>query len=295
MANEPEEIKIPVPWGYISGKWWGPQDKQPVLAIHGWQDNAGSFDRLAPLLPAHIAILCIDLPGHGLSSPYPKGCFYYLHWDGLSVVRRIVKYFKWEKITILGHSLGGAIGFLYAASYPDDTDKLICIDVASPAFADVSEMVDMTRRGIDKFLKYENYTKKDEPCYGYEEMLNVMLLGHDGSLTLASGEILVKRGSYKDPVTNNYLFTRDVRLLSLIPCISLEVASEYARNITCKVLNIKAKPGSRYRCNDLYHAILDEIKETARHFEFFEVEGTHHLHLNNPEDISSYVINFLES
>jgi pimeloyl-ACP methyl ester carboxylesterase len=274
------------------GKWWGPRDKQPVLAIHGWQDNAGSFDRLASLLPPHIAVLCIDLPGHGLSSPYPKGSFYYVHWDGLFVVRRIVMYFKWEKITIIGHSLGGAVGFLYAASYPDETEKLICLDVASPVFADINDVVDMTRKGIDKFLKYENYTKEDEPCYQYEEMLDIMLFGHSGSLTLASSEILMERGSYKDPVTNNYLFTRDVRLLSLIPVIPPAVALEYAANITCKVLNIKAKRDAI--CNDFYLEILDKVKETAEYFEFFEVEGTHHLHLNNPEAISLYVINFLE-
>ncbi|KAG8302741.1 hypothetical protein J6590_025016 [Homalodisca vitripennis] len=70
-TREPVEIKIPVPWGHISGKWWGPQDKNPVIAIHGWQDNAGTFDNLAPLLPADVPFLCIDLPGHGFSSHLP--------------------------------------------------------------------------------------------------------------------------------------------------------------------------------------------------------------------------------
>lgn len=58
-----EEITIPVPWGVVAGKWYGDRKKQPVLAIHGWQDNAGTFDRLCPLLPSTIPILCIDLPG----------------------------------------------------------------------------------------------------------------------------------------------------------------------------------------------------------------------------------------
>lgn len=51
----------------FSGKWWGPRTKQPILALHGWQDNAGTFDTLAPLLPHHIPLFCIDLPGHGAS------------------------------------------------------------------------------------------------------------------------------------------------------------------------------------------------------------------------------------
>lgn len=32
-----EEVRIPVPWGHLAAKWWGPQDKRPILCLHGWQ------------------------------------------------------------------------------------------------------------------------------------------------------------------------------------------------------------------------------------------------------------------
>lgn len=73
MKREWEEIKIDVPWGFVAGKWYGDRNQTPVIALHGWQDNAGSFDRLIPLLPPCIPILAIDLPGHGKSSHYPTG------------------------------------------------------------------------------------------------------------------------------------------------------------------------------------------------------------------------------
>lgn len=92
-----KEIQIPMPWGQISGKWWGPRDQQPIVAIHGWQDNSGSFDNLAQLLPSNIAMLSIDLPGHGFSSHLPYGQFYYVFWDGVIALRRIIKYYKWNK------------------------------------------------------------------------------------------------------------------------------------------------------------------------------------------------------
>lgn len=63
---QPKEVKIRVPWGgYIAGKWYGPDNVQPILMIHAWQDNAGSFDPLLPLLPSNFSYLAIDLPGHG--------------------------------------------------------------------------------------------------------------------------------------------------------------------------------------------------------------------------------------
>lgn len=81
------------------GKWWGPEDKQPIIAIHGWQDNAGTFDNFVQLLPSDISVLCIDLPGHGFSSHLPKGQYYYMFWDGIVTLRRIVKYYKWNKVS----------------------------------------------------------------------------------------------------------------------------------------------------------------------------------------------------
>lgn len=53
---------------------------------------------------------CIDLPGHGFSSHLPKGQEYFLFWDGVHFLRRIVKHFGWKEVTIIGHSLGGQIG-----------------------------------------------------------------------------------------------------------------------------------------------------------------------------------------
>lgn len=71
-----EEVSIPVRCGHVAGKLWG-GDKggQPILALHGWQDNAGTWDPLVPLLNVKRPILAIDFPGHGLSSNIPPGLY----------------------------------------------------------------------------------------------------------------------------------------------------------------------------------------------------------------------------
>ncbi|KAK0082093.1 hypothetical protein PV325_011073 [Microctonus aethiopoides] len=291
---EPEEIEIPVPWGHISGKWWGSKDAQPILALHGWQDNAGTYDKLAPILAQKIAILSIDLNGHGLSSHLHDGTFYYVFWDGIILVRRIVKHYKWDKIKILGHSLGGAIGFLYAASYPDEVDSLMCLDIVSPTVKNIEKSVASTGDCIDKYLKYEKLTLDSVPCYNYDEMIDIVVDAYAGGITRESAEILMRRGMQPAPTFGKYYFSRDPRLkVSLLGMFSLDLTTAYAKQIKCKYLNIRAVPGLKFDHPEDYQFILDIIKSKAKQFEYHEVEGTHHVHLNEPEKIAPIIETFL--
>lgn len=77
---------------------------------------------------------------------------YYLYWDGLAILRRIVRHYNWRRISIMGHSLGAAIGFLYAALYPNDTEMLICIDTVAPVVLNPSEDVKNMGSLLDKYV-----------------------------------------------------------------------------------------------------------------------------------------------
>ncbi|XP_059049270.1 probable serine hydrolase [Achroia grisella] len=292
-----EEIEIPVPWGHVSGRWWGPTDQQPLIAIHGWQDNAGTWDNLIPLLPINTSVLCLDLPGHGLSTYYPKGMSYYIFWDGIVLLRRIVKHFKWKKISLLGHSLGGALSFMYAAAFPDDVDRIICIDIASPAVREPAHMVKTTGGGIDKVLQYENLTDDQLPCYQYDEMIDIVVEAYQGSVSKENCKVLMKRGMTPTPPESKkegYYFKRDPRLkVSGLAMMSIETALEYASKVKCKVLNIRALPGQKWERLDYYTSVIDKLKEVTD-VKYVEVEGTHHIQLESPDKIVNIIEEFLE-
>lgn len=295
--DSPVDIEVPVPWGHISGKWWGPREKQPVLALHGWQDNAGTFDNLAKMLPPDTSLLCIDLPGHGMSSHFPQGQFYYIWWDSLLVVRRVVKYFNWKTVSILGHSLGGGVGFLYAASYPDEVQKLISIDIVCPRIEPPSKLVMQTPVIIDRFLKYETLTPDSIPSYDYHQMLDIVEDAYKGSVSKEGCNVLMQRGIKASGKKQGcFHFARDPRLkIAGLAMFSKDLVLAYAEHIQCEYLNIRAKSGFEFPLPQLYDEVLDIIKRKASRFEYHEVPGTHHVHLNNPENIVKIISDFLSS
>lgn len=292
-----EEIEIPVPWGHVAGKWWGPRDKQPIIALHGWQDNAGTWDNLIPLLPPTAAVLCLDLPGHGFSTHYPQGMQYYLFWDGIQLIRRIVKHFKWSNITLLGHSMGGALSFTYAAGFPKDVDRIIQIDIVSPAVREPKIMVHTTGSDVEKFLAYENLTEDQIPCYEYELMIDLVHDAYRGALSRENCKVMMRRGmspAQSHTKKNGYYFNRDARLkVSGLGMMSIETALVYATQIKCKVLNLRAVPGQGWNRLDYYLDVIEKMKETAD-VEYHEIEGPHHVQLEAPENVVKHMLPFIE-
>ena len=58
----------------LTGQEWGSSTGEPWIALHGWLDNCGSFETLAPFFAKNDKrFLAIDLPGHGFSSHYTPG------------------------------------------------------------------------------------------------------------------------------------------------------------------------------------------------------------------------------
>lgn len=76
---------------------------------------------------------------------------------------------------------------------------------------------------------------------------------------------------------------------------SFDIANEFAKQIRCHYLMIKAIP-VRVRDNwSLYQNILDTIKNSSKNFHFVEVEGSHHVHLNDASKVALHILNFMKN
>ena len=89
-------ICIPVPWGCIRGLQFGDPSGHPWLGLHGWLDNAATWQSLAPYLPENVRLVALDLPGHGQSDPLPQGVHYH-DLEHVAHIHRAVKYLQWER------------------------------------------------------------------------------------------------------------------------------------------------------------------------------------------------------
>jgi hypothetical protein len=70
MSAQVEEVRLSLGHIELAAHLFGPEDGLPVIALHGWLDNANSFARLAPQLKG-LRIVALDLAGHGYSEHRP--------------------------------------------------------------------------------------------------------------------------------------------------------------------------------------------------------------------------------
>lgn len=171
-----QEVTFPVPWGVISGKEWTNESFDKArdtqwIVLHGWLDNAGSFDSLAPLLtsasPRH-SFLCLDYPGHGLSSHLPPGQMYH-YLECLRYIRLVARSRGCDKFGLIGHSMGAGMSSMFAAIYPEMVEALVMIDIVKPVGRKTEDMLQKTRESIDLFLTIEDKKSKGEKVYASEE------------------------------------------------------------------------------------------------------------------------------
>eukprot|EP00092_Neocalanus_flemingeri_P017820 GFUD01019284.1.p1 GENE.GFUD01019284.1~~GFUD01019284.1.p1 ORF type:complete len:332 (-),score=109.14 GFUD01019284.1:206-1201(-) len=295
------EVTIPVPWGVIAGKEWGPASSSgvPWIVLHGWLDNAGSFDTLAPLFPAGHKLLCLDYPGHGHSSPLPAGQVYH-YLESLSYIQRVASHMGWDRFGLVGHSMGAGMCSLYAATFPEHVQALIMIDLVKPSSRRLDEVVERTRNAVQSLLSIEKKLKEkpDKVYKTEEEALNRLLesanfMHGENAVTEESARTILKRGLKPSCCGSGFVYTRDLRhripsLYGLPP----EFLEQFAKNIKCPHLLIKATGSQDYDSEELIQKIL-EIYSDNPNYQFATVEGSHHVHLNSPHLVAPEIGSFI--
>ncbi len=103
----------------------------PVLLIHGLGGFADVWRHNIPVLARHATAIALDLPGFGRSSkppgPYPLAFFAHT----LEAFRRALGL---DRVTLVGHSMGGAVAAAYALAQPARVERLALVGAVVPGF-----------------------------------------------------------------------------------------------------------------------------------------------------------------
>jgi pimeloyl-ACP methyl ester carboxylesterase len=95
-----------------------------LLLLHGVANSSDTWARVAPLLSERYTLIAPDLLGHGESAT-PRGDYSLgAHASG---VRDVVTALGHERVTVIGHSLGGGIAMQYAYQFPERTERLVLV------------------------------------------------------------------------------------------------------------------------------------------------------------------------
>jgi pimeloyl-ACP methyl ester carboxylesterase len=105
---------------------YGTMDRPTVLCLHGAGAHAHWFDFVAPSLAADYHVLALDQRGHGDSAwADPPD---YSNERYAADLAEAVDRLDLHDFTLIGHSRGGIVSLLYAATHPGRVRRLVVAD-----------------------------------------------------------------------------------------------------------------------------------------------------------------------
>ena len=103
-----------------------------VIAAHGITASSVSWTAVARALPDDISLVAVDLRGRGASAGLPAPFGMRAHAEDLL---RVVEAFSLDVVVAAGHSMGGYVVAMLAASHPSRVRSLVLVDGGFPLSA----------------------------------------------------------------------------------------------------------------------------------------------------------------
>lgn len=100
----------------------------PVVLIHGSGASLFVWEGWVRELGQQARLISVDLPGHGLTGAWPRD--EYTIEAYADFIEVLVDTLRLDRFVLVGHSLGGAVAWTFAATRPDRVSQLVLVDSA---------------------------------------------------------------------------------------------------------------------------------------------------------------------
>lgn len=266
----------------------GENDKLPLVFVHGWLDNAASFELIASFLDEY-EIYLVELSGHGKSDHIGADAHYHLV-DWVYEFKLVVKQLELDKFSLIGHSLGGILASIYSTLEQDKIDKLILLESAGAFVQPNQDLVENLKAAFtsrDQLAIKTSHSEKNKlrPISLLPSLIDSRCKVGDFNQEIAS--ILIERNIERKDAF--FIWRSDARLKTLSPIrLSEEQAVELVSHIHVPCLIILGETGFKSISEDLERrqAYFNNMQHT-------QVPGGHHFHLEHPELAAQKIIEYL--
>lgn len=107
----------------------GPRDDaEPLLLLHGTSASLHTWEGWVADLKRTRRVISVDLPGFGLTGPFPDGDYRIAHYTAF--LDALLERLKLPPVVVAGNSFGGQLAWELAVARPARVSRLILVDAA---------------------------------------------------------------------------------------------------------------------------------------------------------------------
>jgi pimeloyl-ACP methyl ester carboxylesterase len=254
---------------HFAAKEWGTPGATPVLALHGWLDNAASFDVMLPHME-NLHVIALDLAGHGNSSFRSADSSYNI-WQDIGEVMGIADQLGWQRFALLGHSRGAIISSLIAGTFPERISHVALIDGHMPSPSDVQSAALQLAKSLHEYKRYAEAS----PSF-FHSFERAVMARINGFIPLqeSAANLLAERGVREE--SRGFFWHNDQRLKA---ASEFKMTREHLRDfhsaISAQVMLIMAEDSPFKGSQD------DESFSWVSSLQLLSMPGSHHLHMED--------------
>jgi pimeloyl-ACP methyl ester carboxylesterase len=254
---------------------YGTAGCRPMLCVHGAAAHAHWFDFAAPGLTPDHHVYAMDLRGHGDSAWADPHTYSFSNYA--ADVNALIETLDLSDIVLVGHSMGGMISLIHAATHPGRIGRLVIVD-------------SIMLMPMDRVLKMREFGERPAKSYPTHDELIARYRLEPANSQMATPEVVQRMAAHSatQDADGQWQHKADRRVYANFQQVAGVPLWE---KIKVPALVIKGEHSTRFTPD-----VLAEIRARAPQVQVAEVPASdHHIMLDNPRGFIDVVQKFLRT
>lgn len=254
---------------------YGTAGNPPMLCIHGGAAHAHWFDFVAPGFTPDHHVIALDLRGHGDSANADPGTYV---WQTFADdIAAFVEKMELRDFVLVGHSMGGMVSLVYAATHPGRVGRLVIVD-------------SIMLMPMDRVTKMNAFGERPAKGYATQDELVARYRLEPAGPQLASPQVIERMARYSGRQEADGLWRHKADRAVYAKFRQIAGVPLW-KNVKVPALVIKGERSTRFTPE-----VLAEVRERAPQVQMAQVPASdHHITLDNPQGFVEVVREFLRS